>query len=180
MNVILYMAITANGYIARENGDTPWSEAEFEAYYSFVKKRGNVIVGRKTYELMKEAGEFEKCGNPFVVVVSNKNKNKNDTNTRFVSSPQEAIKVLKTKGFKEVVMGGGGTLNAGFLKDGLIDEMILDVESMVFGKGVKLFKDTDVEAKLELLETRMLSKNTARLRYKVVRQSKVIIFTDRK
>ena len=80
------------------------------------------------------------------------------------------MKVVKTKGFKEVVMGGGGTLNAGFLKDGLIDEMILDVESMVFGKGVKLFKDTDVEAKLELLETRMLSKNTARLRYKVVRQ----------
>ncbi|MBI2623464.1 MAG: dihydrofolate reductase [Candidatus Liptonbacteria bacterium] len=171
MKIILYMAITANGYIARENGDTPWSEEEFKAYYGFVKERGNVMVGWNTYELMKSGGEFEKCGNPFVVIVSrdNKNKNENEANACCASSPREAVEVLAGKGFKEVVVGGGGTLNAGFLKGGLIDELILDVEPLIFGKGIKLFKDTDMEARLELLETRALSKNTVRLRYKVVK-----------
>ncbi len=169
MKVILYMAITANGYIARENGDTPWSEEEFEAYYDFVKERGNVVVGRNTYKLMKEGGDFEKCGNPMVVIVSEKNENKNDMNTIFVSSPREAVEVLKEKGFEEIVVGGGGTLNAGFLKEGLFNEMILDVEPLVFGKGIKLFKDTDAEVKLELLEISKLSASTIRLRYGVMK-----------
>ncbi len=170
MKVVLYMAITANGYIARENGDTPWSGEEFKAYYDFVKVKGNVVVGLRTYELMNESDEFEKAGNPLVIVVSDKNngvRDGKDSKAIFVSSLQEAVEVLKKKDFEEIVVGGGGTLNAGFLKEGLIDEIILDIEPLIFGKGIKLFKDTDAEAKLELVETSKLSANTIHLRYKV-------------
>jgi dihydrofolate reductase len=171
--VILYMAITANGYIARENGDAPWSEAVWDNFYRGIREKGNIIVGRRTYALMKDAGEFEKCGNPFVTVVTRtkKSEDRDDVNVSFVSSPREAIEVLRRRGFREIVVGGGGTLNAGFLKEGLIDEMILDAEPFIFGKGIKLFKEVDAEVKLELIEVGTLSANTVRLRYKIVKLS---------
>jgi dihydrofolate reductase len=172
MKTILYMSMTANGYIARENGDTPWSREVWDGYYEFVKKRGNIILGRKTYdELAKEANGFEKIGYPFTVVVSNSTQHADDPNAVFVSSPKDALAAVRQKGFDEVVIGGGGTVNAGFLKDGLIDEISLDIDPLLFGKGIKLFADTDAEAKLELLQVDHLSKNTIQLRYKVISYS---------
>lgn len=169
MKIILYMAMTANGYIAKENDDTPWSDGEFNAYYDFVKKRGNIILGKKTYEIMGEENEFEKLGNPMKVIVSNSASERQNSKTVFASSPKKAIEVLKQKGFDEIVVGGGSALNGGFLKECLIDEIYLNVEPLIFGRGVKLFAETDTNIKLELLETSNLSKNTLRLHYKVLK-----------
>lgn len=55
------------------------------------------------------------------------------------------------------------------MKEGLIDEIFLDVEPVVFRKGIKLFADADFEAKLELLETRNFSNNEVQLHYKVLK-----------
>ena len=55
------------------------------------------------------------------------------------------------------------------MKENLIDEIILDVEPLIFGKGIKLFSEGNFEAKLELLEVRKISDNVVQLRYKVKR-----------
>lgn len=169
MKVILYMAMSANGYIARENDETPWSDVVWNGYYEFIKERGNITLGKRTYELMKEVNEFEKLGHPTTVVVSNASGNKNGKTVTFVSSPQEALEVMKKKGVSEMVVGGGSTLNAGFLKEGLLDEIYLDIDPWLFGKGIKLFAETDTEAKLRLLEVNKLSENTIRLHYEVLK-----------
>jgi len=169
MKVILYMAMTANGYIAKENDETPWSDVIWGGYYEFVKKRGNIILGERTYELMKEVNEFEKLGFPITVVVSSSTDNKNDERTTFVLSPKEAVAVMKEKDVSEVVVGGGSMLNAGFLKDGLLDEIYLDIDPWLFGKGIKLFAETNAEAKLRLLEVSKLSENVIRLHYEVLK-----------
>jgi len=169
MKVVLYMAMTVNGYIAKENGDTPWSDAVWNGYYNFVKKRGNIILGKRTYELMKDANEFEKLNFPTTVVVSNSPDKQGGDKTIFVPSPKEAVRVVKEKGFSEAIVGGGSKLNAGFLKEGLLDEIYLDIDPLLFGKGIKLFDETDTEAKLELLAANNLSKNTLRLHYKVLK-----------
>ena len=161
------MATTANGYIAKENDETPWSDVIWSGYYDFVKKRGNIILGKRTYELMKEVNEFEKLGFPITVVVSSTAENKSDENTIFVSSPKEALAVMKEKRVSEIVVGGGSTLNAGFFKEGLLDEIYLDVDTWLFGKGIKLFADNDADAKLKLIEVSKLSENTIRLHYEV-------------
>jgi len=165
--VILFMAMTVNGYIAKENGDTPWSDEVWDGYCDFVKKRGNIIVGKRTYEIMDDAGEFKKLANPFTIVVSHSPDGKENEGTVFVSSPRQAIEVMHEKGFKEIVVAGGSELNAGFLKDGLLDEIYLDVEPLIFGTGIRLFAETKAEAKLELIKISKLSKNTLRLHYQV-------------
>lgn len=165
MKVVLYMAITANGYIAKGNNETPWSNEEWESFSSIVKKIGNLVIGRKTFEIMNQGNEFQKIGNPFTVIVSNKENN----NSNFVESPEDAIELLKEKGFSEILVAGGGKLNSSFMQKGLVDEIYLDIEPFFFGKGIKLFADNEFEAKLELLETKQLSKNTIQLHYRILK-----------
>lgn len=164
MNVILYMAMSVNGYIAKEGDETPWSATEWERFSTFVKKTGNLIVGRTTFEIMNKHNEFQQIGNPDTVVVSNTQT----TAPNFVDSPEKAIKLLEERGFSEILVAGGGMLNTSFLKKGLIDEIYLDVEPFLFGKGIKLFSDDDFEVNLELLEIRKLSNNSLQLHYKVI------------
>lgn len=85
------------------------------------------------------------------------------------NKPKEIIEMLGKKGFKKVVVAGGSILNNSFMKDGLIDELFLDVEPMVFGQGIPLFSPSDFEFKLELLGVKNLSKETIQLHYEVVK-----------
>ncbi len=171
MKVILYMAMTVNGMIARENDDTPWSKAVWREYYKFIKQKRNIIIGRRTYELMKSVNEFEKLNRPVTVVLSGK-KTDSEGNIFFATSPESALKIMKQHSIKDVVVGGGSKLNASFLKAGLVDEMYLDVEPWIFGSGIKLFSETNAEAELTLIKVRKLSKNTIRLIYKVKNRAK--------
>ncbi len=163
------MAQTVNGYIAKENDETPWSKPIWGSYYKIANQFKAIILGRRTYEIMKQVNEFSKINNPFVVVLSNEAKQYSEV--PFVSSPQEAVKLLKSKNFKEVLVGGGSKLNASFMKAGLIDEIILDIEPLILGKGIKLFADEDFEVKLKLIKTNKLSDNIIQLHYKIKKSS---------
>jgi dihydrofolate reductase len=162
------MATTTNGYIAKENNETPWSDEEWHSFSKFVKEIKNIVIGKNTYEIMKKSDEFNKIGNPFIVVVSKENFAHN-SNFAIAKSPKEALKILKEKNFAKVLVAGGGMLNSSFMKEKLIDQIILDVEPLVFGKGIKLFSEDNFEAKLELIETKSLSRNTIQLHYKILK-----------
>ena len=115
------MGQTVNGYIATKEGETPWSAEVWDSYYKIAKSFKSIVLGRKTYEIMKSVGEFEKIGNPFTVVLSKKLKS--EDNAVFVKSPKDAVKLLREKGFENVLVGGGGKLNSSFMKENLIDEI---------------------------------------------------------
>lgn len=160
------MAMTLNGYIAKPDESVNWSEAAWKSYESEVKKTGNLIIGRKTYELMLEDGSFNSLqGVVFVVVSSNVINNENVLSAK---SPQEALDILGNKGFDQVLIGGGTKLNTSFLKLGLIDEVLIDIEPMIWGKGIPLFSNDEFEFKLELIESKTLSQNTIHLHYRLI------------
>ena len=51
MKVVLYAAVTANGYIATEDDEVPHvSKIIWKSFYRNIKKHGNIIVGRRTFE----------------------------------------------------------------------------------------------------------------------------------
>ena len=171
MKTILYMGISVNGYIAKEDGDSEWtSEENLKGFYEQSKSAGNIIMGRNTYLAASKSGYF-----PFPdalnIVVSHKQiENKwGDKVIITDKSPKEIIEMLEQKGFTVAFLAGGGQLNASFAKDNLIDEIYLDVEPLVLGKGIKVFAEGDFELELELLKTKQLNKNTVQLHYKVLK-----------
>lgn len=168
MKVTLYMAQTANGYIARKNDETPWSSIEWRKFTKVLRKASNCVMGRRTFEVCLAAGVFpyKNCLN--VVMTRRKIKNKWGRNVLFTDkTPRAVLNMMKNKGFKEVVVAGGATLNASFMKAGLINEIVLDVEPNLFAEGIRLFEGKNFEAKLKLLEVKKFSPNELTLRYKV-------------
>ena len=132
------MAITANGMIATEKDEVPHvSKKSWKSYANMVGKIGNLIVGRKTFELMQD-NPIPKCN--VCVITKNKSKFKKlPKRICFAKNPIAALRRMKQEGFDEVLVGGRSKLNAAFLKEGLVDEIYLDVEPHILGKGKPLF-----------------------------------------
>lgn len=170
MKVTLYMAMTLNGFIAKENDNVDFvSRASWASYRSIIQKTKNVIVGERTYTLMGAAGDLEGLADIQIVVVSDKADFTAKPPAIAASSPSAALSLLKSKGFKEALVAGGGTLNGSFMKDGLIDEIYIDLEPVIFGNGIKLFGEHSFDEKLELLESKQLTPDEVQLHYRVLK-----------
>jgi len=168
MKVILYMAISANGMIAKIDDNTSWiSETEWNSYSSMVCNAGCLIVGQRTYHTLTKQPEFSEFKNVKLVVVSNNDFPVLSPNHQIATSPKKALELLQD--FDTVIVAGGGILNASFLKENLVNEVYLDIEPIILGNGIKLFNGDDFETKLELLETKQLSSNELQLHYKIVK-----------
>jgi dihydrofolate reductase len=83
--------------------------------------------------------------------------------------PKAVLQLLAEKGFSSAFIAGGGKVNASFLAEGLIDEIYLDVEPLLFSKGIPVIAPVDFEYDLQLLATKKLNDNTVQLHYKVLK-----------
>lgn len=165
MKTILYMAVTANGMIAKKNNDTPWSEEEFASYTGKVKEAGAFIVGNKTLPLFRES-DFAAMGHPLTVVLT-KGAHKSTDKIKYVNSSQEAYSILEKAGFETALVTGGAETNTVFAK--FIDEIHLDIEPFIWGEGIPLFSPANFEYKLELIDSKKLNENTIQLHYRVLK-----------
>lgn len=161
------MAISVNGFIAKENDDTSWiSQVEWNSYSAAIRKAGCLVVGRRTYDILTKQVEFSEFEEVKIVVVSSGDHKLLSSNHLLAKSPKEACDLLKD--FDEVIVAGGGQLNSSFMREKLVDEIYLDVEPIALGKGIQLFEKADFESKLVLIGTNKLSGNEVQLHYKVV------------
>ncbi|MBI3290330.1 dihydrofolate reductase [Candidatus Microgenomates bacterium] len=166
MKVVLYMATSVNGMIAKNNDNTDWiSKEEWDSYSSTVQKAGNLIVGHRTYDILTQQPEFSELEKIKLVVVSSKSFRTLSANHIVAHSPKEALELLKN--FDQVIVAGGGILNTAFLTEKLVDDIYIDIEPIILGRGIKLFADGDIETELELVETKKISPNEIQLHYKV-------------
>lgn len=168
MKVILYMAISLNGMIAKSDDDTSWiSKEEWDSYSLAVRTAGNLIVGHRTYCILTKQPEFSEFKDVKIVVVAQENFQTLAPNHLVAHSPKEALEILKV--FEEVVVAGGGALNASFMEENLVDEIFIDIEPIVLGKGIPLFRDKNFERNLKLVGQKKISENEIQLHYEVLR-----------
>ena len=169
MKVVMYMAMTANGIIARENGREDFlSDLNWKVFCNLARKKGCFVVGRKTYEIVRKLYKnynFDDVKAERIIITSKKNFQ--PKGYLIANSPKNAIKKASSAGFKELLLSGGGKLNNSFIKSSLVDEIILNVEPVLLGKGVKLFGEDNFEKTLSLIRVKKLSKGIVQLHYKV-------------
>lgn len=160
-----WMVISPNGYISKLDGNEDWiDEVNWDDFVSGSKKVSNFVVGRTTYEVVSELDEVDV---KHKVVVSHQKGLKLREGYKIVNSPREAVEYLQTQGVKEILLAGGGGLNASFLAAGLIDELDLYLEPFVIGDGKRVLAAGNYEAPLELIKIEKLSHGRARVVYKV-------------
>ncbi len=159
--VTLYMANSADGFIAGTNDETPWSDEEWTAFQDFVKSCDVCLLGRRTYEIMKNGGEFVD-GTKYIVVTSDQTADTGDYEKLAINSLSDLPQVDK------IGIIGGGELNGSLAAMGVIDEVILDIEPITLGQGKQLFGSHNVRLKLELLATKQIGQSTIQNHYKVL------------
>ena len=172
MRVILWMAMSLNGIIARENNEEDFiSHDSWLEWIKWVRKNRCVIWGRKTHEVVKgwDKQYLEDLKGVKVVVVSVDKSYKVGEGFELANSPKEALERLEKDGFETAVITGGATLNSSFAKAGLIDEVVLNVEPVIIGKGIPLFSPEIFDLKLQLVGTEKLNGGIVQFHYKVER-----------
>ena len=171
MKITLYIATSINGYIAKPDDNTDWlSEEDNAGFEQKCSEYGNVVLGRRSFETLKEDVPFPFFGVTSVVMTHQKIQNVWGDKAIFTdASPEEIVAMLQDKGFENILVGGGGQVNAAFLKAGLIDEIYVDIEPVLFGKGIKLAADEEFDYKLELVDTKKLNASTVQVHYKVLK-----------
>lgn len=160
MKTTVYMAISADGFIAGPNDETPWSDESWKAFHEFLQTCDAVLLGRRTYEIMRDQNEF--VDGPQYIVV---------TNDPSLDSGNFQQITIKTKSdlpqVEKLGVIGGGELNGNLAELGVFDEVIFDVEPITLSNGVRLFGNHDIRLELELIESQKIGPGTLHNRYRV-------------
>ncbi|MBS1663364.1 MAG: dihydrofolate reductase [Bacteroidetes bacterium] len=171
--VILYIASSLDGYIAKPNDDLSFlslvqKEGEDYGYNEFIKTIDTVILGRKTYDwVTKEVGFFPHADKKSFVITRTAQPQKGQT-TFYTGDLSSLIKKLKSEEGKDIFCDGGAEIVTEFLKNNLIDELIISIIPIFLGGGTRLFKDGRPEQKLELLSTKAFDTGLTQLHYRRV------------
>lgn len=178
--IIVSIATSADGYIARPNGDVEWLNRQprtvDHGMAAFYRTIDTILWGRKTYDWALayakkksiKRGMFDtKLAN---YVFSRKPPKRVAPGVEFVSEPVKtfAQRLRATPG-KHIWMMGGGGLIASFLDAGEIDEFDIHLIPIFIGKGIPLVEPRHRDVPLRLRSARKYSDGVVGLRYDVVR-----------
>lgn len=169
MMTVLYMAQTINGMIAYENDDTAFvSDAGWDFYKQLVEDSGAIVMGRKTYDVMVTENSIEYLQGKTIVVLSHTPQDSGRENVFITNdAPEQIITNLRETGCEQIFISGGGITNTSFLRSGLVDEMIIDIEPKLLGSGISLCSHDQFEVDMTLVKTERFGDNSVRLFYTV-------------
>jgi len=161
MKNIVYIATSSDGFIATKEGGIEWLHETPEVdeadsrFYNFDKLMNSVdalIMGRNTYEKVLSFGiEWPYSKKVFVLTttleaVDPSVKNK----VEIVKGPIiEIVQKLNASGHKSLYIDGGKTIQS-FLKEDLIDEMIITLVPKILSEGISLFENDDHQDRFRL------------------------------
>jgi dihydrofolate reductase len=176
--IIVYIATSADGYIARKDGAVDWLDRPpIKGQYgmaTFYKSIDTILLGRKTYDFfvqfLKEGKSVPAMGKsqPKHYAFSRRPPKKVLPGFEFVKEPiKKFCKRLRAQKGKDIWMMGGGRLIASFLDEGEIDEFIIHGIPTFIGEGIPLIAPRQRTAPLKLLSIKKYSDGVVRLHYAV-------------
>lgn len=151
-DVVLYIAMSIDGYIARSDGSVDWlneqgESSDSKSFEEFYKNIDTVTMGRTTYDQIIEELSPDKWPYPDVksYVVTTRDY-KVDKNVEFISDNIiDFIKGLKEGVGKDIWLLGGSNLVNQLIEADLIDKYIITIVPLILGEGIPLFKEKNFE-----------------------------------
>jgi len=169
--VILYIATSLDGYIAKPNDDLSFlsiveQEGQDYGYAEFIKTVDAVIVGRKTYDKVISMGFDFPHAHKDAYIITRTPRPTIGSVKFYTGNLKSLVDRLKSENGKNIFCDGGAEIVNELLKADLIDEFIISVIPILVGNGIKLFKDGRSEQKLELVSVKSFDKGLTQLHYK--------------
>lgn len=170
--LVLIAAQTLDGYIARPDrpGTDFCSDADATFLRDALKGFDSLIMGRKTYHTLRDR-ILNSDTQRFLRKIATRDPDIHAKDHRtdlieFTSdSPAATLAELARRGRKKTALLGGSEIYAQYLAAGLVDELWITVEPLLFGAGTALLA-APCELPLKLQSVTQLGENVVLLKYK--------------
>ena len=144
MRISVFCGTSVDGFLARPDDTFDFlkaGEGVPHGFTEFLNSVDAVVMGRRTFEVVRDLGHFELYGKKQLVVLSSKGLDLSPIQIQveqMSGTPQEVAAQLKARGFKHVYLDGGITIQR-FLQAGLVNRLIITRVPVLIGQGVPLF-----------------------------------------
>jgi dihydrofolate reductase len=172
--IIVNIATSADGYIARPDGDIEWltrrpAPKGFYGMGKFMQSVDTQLLGRKTFDISLQLGA--KFDTRAYVFSRRPPPTRVPTLVEFVTEGigRFSKRLRETKG-KNVWMVGGGEIIGAFLDEGAIDEFIVSVVPTFIGEGIPLVAPRHRDVGLQLRSVQKFPDGVVQLHYNVVQK----------
>ncbi|WP_172299283.1 dihydrofolate reductase family protein [Pseudoruegeria sp. HB172150] len=176
----VFIAVSLDGYIARPDGSLDWltgapdgpsaPEGEDFGYAAFIERMDGLVMGRGTFDVV--AG-FDPWPYAIPVVVLSSSMQNDDVPEALrdkvrvkQGAPREVMDALGREGWTRAYIDGGKVIQS-FLREGLIEDMVISRLPVLIGSGLPLFGAVDGDVRLEHEATRTYPGGMVQSRYGV-------------
>ena len=153
------VAMSLDGFIAGPKGEDDWiildPEIDFKAIYS---QFDTMLMGRRTFEVVKGAGGGGSTRRMQVFVVSRTLRQDDHPGVTIVDNPEGLMAELRSKPGKDVWLFGGGSLFRSLAELGLVDTVEVAVIPVILGEGVPLLPAPAKRVTLKLTGHKLYAK----------------------
>lgn len=151
MNVTVIANLSANGKVLLSDNPAHVAPQGAMAFYlQRAKAAGNLVVGRKTYELFQQISSANKEAFSGIEIVLLSAAPLATDKHQVVGRPEEAISYLTAKGFEEIAVGGGTKTYNAFIEHDLVTDIYFNISPLVTGGGGVIANNTDLHTTFKL------------------------------
>jgi len=171
--VIVHIATSADGYIARSDGDLEWLTSRpapkgFYGMKAFMRSIDTMVLGRKTYEVSLRMGAKFDSQSRTIVFSRHPAPADAPLGVQFVNDAiGPFVSRLREQRGKDIWLMGGGELIASFLDAEAIDEFVISVVPVFIGDGIPLIARRHRYVPLELRSVERFEDGLVQLHYRV-------------
>lgn len=169
--IILYIAQSADGKIARPDGRVDWldsipnPEKTDYGYTSFYESVDTTIMGYSTYQKILDFDIPFPYADKKNFVLTEKKDIDDQPFVTFTRGDKSYFQDLKSKPGKNIWLVGGSKVNSWFMQRGLIDELYIFIMPVLIGEGIPLFDDFDPLVHLRSISTKFYKNGVVFLHY---------------
>ena len=171
----VYIAVSLDGFIADKDGgidflsSTPNPDNDDFGFAKFMESVDGLIMGRKTFETVCGfGGEWGYSKRVFVLsnTMAAVPPGYDDKAEIVTGEMGSILRSLSERGYINMYIDGGITVQS-FLREGLIDEIIITTIPVILGGGSPLFSSLPAPIALELVKSEVLLNALVKNHYRI-------------
>ena len=177
----VFIAKSLDGYIAGKNGEIDWLHSTPNpnnndmGFVKFIDGIDAILMGRLTFELVCSFDVAWPYPRPVFVwsnTLQSIPEKFQDKAELVKGSTQEVLTTIHGKGHYQLYIDGGTTIQS-FLKEDLIDELIITTIPILLGGGIPLFGDLQKPLNFEHVASNVFLDQLVQNHYRRTRFSKL-------
>jgi len=167
VKVLIIAAVSADGLMGAYDGQSSmdWRSAEDgKSFGVLTREAGVMVMGSATFKTFRV--KRAPPGRRLIVYTHDSSSIEGENVETTSEDPKILVARLESEGHAALAVCGGAAIHSLFLAAGLVDEVYLTVEPVLFGQGIPFARES-TNTRLKLLDATNLNPDTLLLHYAV-------------